>query len=197
MTTREGPSLELLLRRLAETPDWFLRTPGTDDGPEGGVDLTAVLRDLLLDLGCESPDAPALQLMKRVGGQTERGRIALVLSWLLHDGYFLARRGTFVDGALAALREIPGRFTGVVRAELFVTEPDRREELARLSLKLLGLRPAGETDVQAADRLVSLDSVERANVVREARAAEKRAREIREAMARKAAEEAAATYGRE
>ncbi|HOT30379.1 MAG TPA: hypothetical protein PLU72_19555 [Candidatus Ozemobacteraceae bacterium] len=197
MTTREGPSLELLLRRLAETPYWFLRTPGADDGPEGGVDLTAVLRDLLLDLGCESPDTPALQVMKRVGGQTERGRIALVLAWLLHDGYFLERRGAFVDGALAVLREIPGRFTGVVRAERFVTEPDRREELARLSLKLLGLRPAGETDVQAADRLVSLDSVERANIVREARAAEKRAREIREAMARKAAEEAAATYGRE
>ena len=196
MTIREGPSLELLLHRLAETPDWFLRQPATDVGSADGVDLAAVLRDLLLDLGCEAPDAPALQLMKQVGGQTERGRIALILAWLLHDGYFLERRGTFTEGALAAFREIPGRFAGVVRADRFVTEPDRREELARLSLKHLGLRPAGETDVQAADRLVSLDSVERANVVRESRAAEKRAREIREAMARKAAEEAAATYGR-
>lgn len=197
MTIREGPLLERLLRRLAETPDWFLRKPGTNGGPADGVDLTAVLRDLLLDLGCETPDAPALQLTKRIGIQTERGRIALVLAWLLHDGYFLERQGAFVDGAVAAFREIPARFTGVVGAERFVGEPDRREELARLSLKFLGLRPEGETDEQADDRLISLDSVERANVIRESRAAEKRAREIREAMARKAAEEAAATYGRE
>jgi len=58
MTTREGPPLELLLHRLAETPDWFLWQPATDGGSTDGVDLAAVLRDLLLDLGCEAPDAP-------------------------------------------------------------------------------------------------------------------------------------------
>jgi hypothetical protein len=64
-------------------------------------------------------------------------------------------------------------------------------------LRALDLRPAGESVVQAQDRLTTLDSVERVRVIKEARAAEERARKIREEMARKAAEEAAAAYGRE
>jgi hypothetical protein len=45
--------------------------------------------------------------------------------------------------------------------------------------------------------LMTLDSVERVKVIKAAREAEERARQVREEMARKAAEEAAATYGRE
>ena len=50
---------------------------------------------------------------------------------------------------------------------------------------------------QAEDRFTTLNSSERARVIREAKAAEERARAIREAMARKAAEEAAAKAMRE
>ncbi|HEY9071463.1 MAG TPA: hypothetical protein VIV61_14485 [Candidatus Ozemobacteraceae bacterium] len=195
MTTREGPPLELLLRRLAETAEVFLREPRP--ARNGGVNLEAVLNDLLLDLGGAKPDPLPADLAGHLLADEERARMALILAWLLHDASFRQTPGRFVEGALALLREVPGRFSGVVKAGRFVTEPDRREELARLCLNRLGLRPAGETEEQAADRLVSLDSIERASVIREARAAEKRAREIREAMARKAAEEAAATYGRE
>jgi hypothetical protein len=85
----------------------------------------------------------------------------------------------------------------LVDSQKFVSDPDRREELARLCLKGLGLRPAGESLAQAQDRLTTLDSAERVRVVKAAREAEERARLIREEMARKAAEEAAANYGRE
>jgi hypothetical protein len=84
-----------------------------------------------------------------------------------------------------------------IRAESVVADPDRREELVLFCLKSLGLRPQGETEAQAADRLTALDSVERSRVVRETREAEARAREVRQMMARRAAEEAAAKASRE
>jgi hypothetical protein len=85
----------------------------------------------------------------------------------------------------------------VVDAERFVTDPERREELVRHCLAKLALRPRGETDEQANDRRTSLDSVERRRIIEATRAAEERAREVREALVRKAAEEAAAKATRE
>ena len=79
----------------------------------------------------------------------------------------------------------------------FVTDPDRREELARFCLAELGLRPQGESVAQAKDRLTSLDSLERVRVLRDTQAAEARAQEVRQMMARRAAEEAAAKETRE
>jgi hypothetical protein len=75
-------------------------------------------------------------------------------------------------------------------ADKFVTDPDRREELARLCLKALGLRPAGETEAQAQDRLTTLSTAERQRVIKAAQEAEDRARKIREEMARQAAYDA-------
>jgi hypothetical protein len=85
----------------------------------------------------------------------------------------------------------------LVNARQWVTDPDRREELARLCLNALGLRPAGESRAEARDRLNTVSSVERRRVLHATRAAELRAAEIREAMRKKAAEEAAARYSPE
>ena len=57
--------------------------------------------------------------------------------------------------------------------------------------------PAGETLAQAQDRLTTLNSAERARVMKAAQAAEQRARQIREELARKAAEESADKWTRE
>jgi hypothetical protein len=120
----------------------------------------------------------------------------LVACWLLHDPWFRAQRNLgqpavdFLTGGLSPVAKL-------TQAPQFVSDADRREELARLALHHLGLRPAGETEAQAADRLSTLDTVERERVQRAARQAEERARAIREAMAKKAAEEAAAQYSRE
>ena len=70
----------------------------------------------------------------------------------------------------------------------------RRQPVA---LARLGLRPAGETIAQAQDRLTTLSSAERQRVMRAARAAEERARAIREALVRKAAQESADKYTRD
>jgi hypothetical protein len=191
----EGPLLEVLTRRLAETPADFLAEPLVKN--KGGVDVAAVVADLLRDLGGELPADAVARLRphkKTPGPERDWLRAVLVTSWLLHDPWFRARGAdasrilTFFNDQLRGLSQL-------VPPASLTTDANRREELARLTLSALGLRPAGETAAQAADRLQTLDSVERQRVLKESLAAEERARQVREAMARQAAEEAAASYG--
>jgi hypothetical protein len=194
----EGPLLESLTRRLAECPAEFLAEPRSKKG--GAIYVTAVVYDLLRDLNGPpmTNEQAALFEIKRNKEKEARNRLQVILiaCWLLHDPWF-RYRGQFAASAYSLLSAGLDELATLVPAQQFVSDPDRREELARVALKALGLRPAGESDAQAEDRLMTLDSVERARVIREARAAEERARQIREAMAKKAAEEAAAAYGRE
>ena len=194
----EGPQLESLTRRLAECPADFMAAP-RDRGGKGEVYIAAIVFDLLRELG-GAPLTPQ-QLdgfeFKRGDARRERNlRVVLVAAWLLYDPWFRSR-SRFAPAAYELLASGLDDVAAIVPPQAFINDADRREELARLCLQALGLRPAGETESQAADRLTTLDSVERAHVIREARAAEARARQIREEMARKAAEEAAAVYGRE
>ena len=78
-----------------------------------------------------------------------------------------------------------------------LNDEDQREELIRLTLSGLRLKPQNETDQQAQDRLLMVSSSERARVVAASRAAEQRAESIRKALAEKRAREAADKYTRE
>jgi hypothetical protein len=190
---REGPALESLTRRLAETPADFLADPGAGDR---GTDVAAVVWDLLRDLGGEPPPAEAVAPFRPVARdkkQREWLRAVLVATWLLHDPWFRSSKSDR-DAVLTFLRDTVSELAKLVTAEGLAADADRREELSRLALGALGYRPAGETEPQAADRLQTLSSVERRRVLAATRAAEERARQVREAMARKAAEEAAANY---
>jgi hypothetical protein len=122
-----------------------------------------------------------------------RVRTVLIAAWLLHDRWFRARPEHAAAARDFLTTGVP-ELSAIVQAPELVSDGDRREELARLALKGLGLRPAGETPEQAEDRLLTLSSVERQRVLRESQAAEERARQIREAMAAQAAAEAASTY---
>jgi hypothetical protein len=193
--TREGPFLEALTRRLAETPADFLAEPRAGSG--GVVDVAAVVADLLRDLGGEplttrqaarfrAPDAAHGERLQR---DVNRLRLILVTCWLLHDPWFLSQT-SMADQARRLLEAGLGPLAALVPAEKCVADADRREELARVCLSQLGLRPAGETAEQAHDRLLTLSTAERHRVIKAARAAEERAREVREAMARQAAYDA-------
>ena len=120
----------------------------------------------------------------------------LVACWLLHDAWFRDRK-RFTAAVKQLLAGGLNELAELVPATQLTSDPDRREELVRLCLQGLGLRPAGETTAQAQDRLTTLNSVERQRVVQEAQQAERRAQKIRDAMAKKAAAEAAARYMRE
>ncbi len=192
---QEGPILESLTRRLAETPEDFLADPRI--GRSGTVQVAAVVGDLLAALGA-TPDADSLKSF--VGGdlRTDRNRLAvtLVLCWLLADEWF-RRAKPKASQTLELLETQSSELAAQVAARRFVSDPDRREELARVALARLGYRPAGETLAQAQDRLATLNSAERARVMQASRAAEERARKIREALVKKAAEESADKWTRE
>ena len=186
---QEGPLLETLTRRLAECPAEFLAEPLV--GTLGTVHVAAVASDLMRDLGGAplTPKQAAAFQSKDVVRDLNRLRLVLVSCWLLHDPWFRERK-QFAAQAYQFLSEDLQTLAGFTQAPRFVSDPDRREELARSCLQSLGLRPAGESVAQAQDRLTTLSTPERQRVILAARQAEERARQIREAMAREAARQA-------
>jgi len=191
----EGPLLEILTRRLAETPEDFLAEPRI--GSAGRVHVAAVVGDLMRGLGA-GVDVAALSALEGKDAKQDRNRLSvtLLLCWLLADDWFRQNK-VAAQALLELMSQGSAQLSAQVASRKFVTDPDRREELARYSLARLGFRPAGESVAQAQDRLTSLSSAERARVLQASRAAEARARAIREALARKAAQESADKMTRE
>lgn len=187
----EGPALETLLRRMAETPRDFLDTPRVAN--TGELHVAA----LVFDLSHLAGDALAELQMFALASKADSNWLSLcaVACWLLSDPGLLAH--VHKPALLHLLGETLRAVALEYRAEKYVLEPERREELVRLALADLGLRPAGETLAQAQDRLQALSATERRRVLTAAKETERRAREIREALIQKAAAEAADKYTRE
>jgi hypothetical protein len=193
---REGPPIEALTRRLAECPPEFLAPPRI--GGTGRVQVAAVVSDLLRDMGGEALTQEQAAGFQSMRPKQDGNRLSVVLlaCWLLHDPWF-REAGAFAEQARGLLADGLAPAAEATAADRFVSDPDRREELARLCLRDLGLRPAGESIAQAQDRLTTLNAAERQRVIAAARQAEGRARTIREAMRRRAQEEANAKAMRE
>ncbi|MEO0559899.1 MAG: hypothetical protein AAF170_17150 [Bacteroidota bacterium] len=182
----DGPPLEHLTQRLQACPDVFL---------SHAIDAGAVVADLIRQL--EGDPLRRVHTQPLIVGRSDRAvRVMLVACWLLADEAF-ARQPDLVAPAVQFLGTDLNALADVISPDDCISDAGRREELVRFTLDALGLRPEGETEAQAADRLATLDSVARLEVVREAQVAEERARRIREAIARKAAAEAAAKAPRE
>ena len=194
---RSGPMIESLTRRLAECPPEFLAEPRLR-GKKDGVSVAAVVSDLLEDLGAPGPlsEKGAAAWEQTRAQDRNLLRLTLVASWLCHDAWLVEDKRLaepvrhWLTGGLRPMAEL-------VTAELFVTDADRREELARSLLAALELAPKGETAEQCSDRLKALSSVERSKVIRDTRAKEEAARKLRAQMEAEAARQAAARYGSE
>lgn len=189
-----GPPLHRLTSRIAECPADFLDEPQIDQ--RGRLAVAALVGDCLRNLGYRAA-AVELDSFRGAGG-ADRHQLQLVALciWLIHDEWF---KRVWLDGAtlLSLLIDDLGALSKTSRVEKCLKDPERREEFARLVLARLGYRPEGESGAQASDRLVALSSIERQRLLKESQAAERRAREIREALARKAAEESADKWTRE
>jgi hypothetical protein len=190
----EGPSLELLLRRLAETPSEFLAAPHTPTS-RVGVHIPAVVADLLAAYGHAPASLGDFETTDTIADKRRAG-LTLVLCWLLAEPELIATAPA-LEPLHALLTEGATDLAAQFTAEKYLAEPERREELTRFALARIDLRPSGETLAQSQDRLSALSSAERARVIKASRKAEQRAREIREALARKAAQESADKYTRE
>lgn len=194
---REGPDLERLTRRLAGTPPEFLDASRIGAAGSGRVAVPALVNDLLRMHGSRAP-AAALEAFD--GADAHRGRdrpaLTMVLVWLLADDWFIAAQPG-QEVLLSLLTDLPRELEQAGTAQRFVDDAERREDMARMVLTRLDYRPAGETSAQAADRLAAVSAVERRRLLEASRAAEQRARAIREALARKAADESADKWTRE
>ncbi|QWT20342.1 hypothetical protein KPL74_21695 [Bacillus sp. NP157] len=192
---REGPVLETLTRRLAETPVEFLDEPRV--AAAGTVRVAALVHDLLRLHG-HRVDASALRRYVSGDARADRNRLMLVqvTTWLLADDWFVDAKPAR-EGLLQVLDQAAAELVAGGSADRFVHDAERREELARTALARLGYRPAGEARAEATDRLSSISGVERARLLEAARSAEERARAIREALAKKAAAESADKWTRE
>lgn len=190
-----GPPLESITRRIAETPAEFLLAPRI--GTAGDVHVPAVVYDTLRQLGISIP-LPDLAVFAGRDPKTDRTRlsIALLACWTLADEG-LRSASSDLPSVLVLLRDDAGELATHSTAAKITQDPDRREELARLVLARLNLRPAGETLAQAQDRLTTLSSAERARILKASRQAEERASAIRAALVSKAAEESADKSTRE
>lgn len=190
-----GPQLETLLRRLADTPPEFLDEP--EVAGQGQVSVPAVVNDLLEKLARRAPLA-ALERFRGQRAGTDRNRLMLVLimTWLLADEWFVSAKLPQAD-LLRLLDETAGELAATAAAQKYIHDPERREELARLTLARLGHRPAGETPAQAGDRLSALSQTERQRLLAASREAEARARAIREKLLRQQAEASADKWTRE
>jgi hypothetical protein len=190
-----GPDLETLTRRLADTPPDFLDEPRV--AGSGRVAVAALVNDLA---GMHGGRA-TLEMLKGFEGQSARSdrnrlAVAMIGAWLLADPWFLAQRLDPVT-VVQVLAEVVAEMAVATPAHRFTADVERREELARTMLARCGYRPAGEMPAQATDRLAAISATERRRLLEASRAAEQRAREIREALARKVAAESADKWTRD
>lgn len=190
-----GPQLERLTRRLTETPPAFLDEPKI--GATGRVFVPALVYDMLARYGQRAP-VSAIDRFRGKDAHADRNRLALtmIVVWLLSDE---ALTSTHAAGekVLRLLDDGVGELAAQAAANRYVDDPERREELARFALARLDLRPAGETVAQATDRLAALSQTERRRLLEASRAAEARARAIRDALVKKRAEDSADKWTRE
>ena len=184
-----GPGSHCAAAAADRTPAEFLEVGGDANG------AVAILCDHMRRMIPEEPPEGNHKALERArGAPAALMGLTPIVCWLLHDDWFLGRPKLAAAMWKLFAGEELSRLAVHVRPEKCVNDPDRREELVRICLRGLALRPKGETDAQAADRLTTLDSAERDRVLRATAAAEKRAREVREEMAAARARDAASRY---
>lgn len=188
------------IRWLGEAPT-SLRSDPQPWNPQG-IYLAPVLGDLVESVLGERPQAGFWEWVLPVDdGPAERRR----LGWVLLSAHLLwhpelrspDRRRPEAASLVELWTEELRKLSQAAPWESIDDDLERREELIRRVFRACSWPIPGESPAESEDRLVQLDSVERARLVKEASEREKRRRALAEELARKAAEEAAARYSPE
>jgi len=195
---KEGPSLESLMDRLAAIPAVFTGEFDKIGSGKSGAVLPAIVNDLLLDTGDKPLSADEIKALENTAGEKNYYRLVAILCHIYHDQFFLENKpGAGLVRKLIFSKKLKSLGAVTDSDSVFISDPDRREELCRLALLAVNMFPAGEDENRSRERLTTLDSIERKKILDKTRQAQQRAREIREAMLRKEAEEAASKMSRE
>lgn len=184
----EGPDINVLHHRLTEFPKEWLK-------PQLPSYFYALVHDALYDLST-SLRASELTRFKRPYEQCEWYRATMLIAYFLMDNSFKGFRfelALLLDAFENTAKELAQAGTNKV----YINDVDRREEFIRVVLSSINLRPKGESDNQAEDRLQAVSSLERMKVLKAAKVAEQRAHDLRVALAKQKAKEAADKMTRE
>ncbi|QCB94004.1 hypothetical protein [Cellulomonas shaoxiangyii] len=191
---RDGPGLETLLHRLAQTPAELF-----DDA----VAAPAVVADLAVALDGTVLDPARLGVLDGALVDRDRAVPALLACWLVADPAVRADPGTraaAADAGGAALwlyavaTVLPDALAGLRAGAAWLADDLAREELVRAFLAVAGLRAAGEDDALALDAWVAVSTVHRRRMAAETAQEQRRARELAARLAAERAKEAAAQY---
>jgi hypothetical protein len=157
-----GFDVERLTARMSRTPTAFR---------DKRVVPHAVVHDLFAARASRALSHDELSVLSLARSPEERRHFELVTiaSWLLYDEAF---SGTNADRLFALLTGRLGPLSARVVPRAFVDDPERREELVRVCLAELDLAIAGESREQSEDRLATLDSVHRHDLLARAKARE-------------------------
>jgi hypothetical protein len=193
----QGPSLIELLDRLVNCPAEFSLTPlvqnPTDELPKGVLYLPALFFDLYFHFTGTFPNTTQTDFLK-ISSKKDNINILNIYSisiYTLFHPFFKDKKELGEKLILLFKKELIG-YKGLILANKFLQDPERREELIRFLLFHLGFAPNGETEKYAIGRLSTLDSIERVKLIDAARQAQiKREAEIKEAIRKREAEEAA------
>jgi len=194
--------LQALMQRLSEIPSLFLYEPVhkmKEGRPGFEIHVPALITDLIYDAGGPIPDPDSLSgfLLTKKKTNLNFLRLTAICCYIFHDPVFLNNPSNWKLMLLFLKSSHLKNLAGAVEAREFVQDMERREELIRVCLHALKLYLDGENRALARDRLNTLDSLERKRLLEKSRAVLERARKLREAMARKKAEEAASKMYRE
>ena len=192
-----GPPLAEWMRWIAEMPVAFRAIPEEFEG--GTVRVRAVVADAFETLFGAAPPAATLAAFNANSvSKVELNRLQWILA-AVHVLWHPALRtlSPARDGIERMLVEEMSALATVAPVSGLQADDERREELARRVLRAAKVSLPSESSAESADRLRQVDSVERRRVLAAAAEREKRSRQVREMMARKAAEEAAAKVSRE
>ena len=201
-------SVDALCVRLREVPESFL--------PPENSKLTPMMKgfvsDTLLHISGQLPEAAVVQSFdhsmahgkKNPQSLKPNARSMILLAvWLFNDTHFKRLDGSVSSIQSSFLNLIEQRIkplSRLVEVMSVVEDGDRREEFVRLCLSAMSLSIEGESESQSVDRLQTLDSVARHQLIQAAQKQRKEAerqRRIEEEARRKKQQEQAARYNRE
>ncbi|MEN2399170.1 hypothetical protein GKZ90_0005245 [Flavobacterium sp. MC2016-06] len=185
-----------LITHLRKCPDTFLK-PSSFTSSEG-INSIALICDTYRTVSSKflnkEFNIPTPDILKPI--KDNHWEAIHISTWLLSHPNFINKPS--IEDKLRDFWFIElGNASRYVKFKEWISDDERAEEMVRLLLYCCEIVPNGESTNEAADKLSSISSVNRHEVLKNSYEAHERIMRIKREMAEQKAREAANTYGRE